>query len=825
MPNSPIQVVLNSGNFLTNRDIRPGGGLNKEFFENDAEFVNHKASVIKNLSDLSQNLAKNEFSDIGYAKLILKRSGLAKSHRPSRALLKDTPIVGAGDIGELYIEVTQDSVSKIIEKANESEDAVKYKDIKNKDEPVPAPSRVRSEIGAIDRIEPYTSGDKRSFSVEQGFKWLSDSRTGGSYMVELFEIPPVMSEWKSLSPEKSKLFQSFVDGIKALGQGVAAQRLIDTPGGYPMMNVRITQSLNAPDVQLLASSANAPKKGSLIDNRIERHSRLIDFLDKHPLVKKIHLPPIIKRSNLLRKRPALDQAIIPSPIKNKSYPKVAVIDGGVSNVLKSWIVDSWDFLSPTHRGEDHGTFIAGLVVAGNQFNGTEICPELDGCHIVDLDIFPDDSNFSEYFNGVSGFMDELASAVKVLKERTGVKIFNFSMNVEQAVETNTYHPVAQKLDQIANENNVIFVISAGNTNKDDQRGEWSDSPVQALSTLAVARNDGIKVPAESVRNISVAALNPTGMGKIISHAPASYSCRGPGVRVGIKPDFAHIGGSGVAHEDLGYGLFSISPSGKIIDNCGTSFATPIVAKMLASLDHAIEGEVSRETLSALAIHHAQLPEVLKAKEFDNVVRHLVGFGMPSHTEEVLNGGDNQITLVFSATLKKDKAMRFNFTWPNSLVKNGKCVGAAKLTLVSNPPLDYRHGVEFVRVNLDAHLKQEKPDGKFSSKLEPIYLPEEKSHGLSESGLIDYSLKWSPIKAYYKAFKRGVGTSTNWRIDINYLLRDKEEMPDEGVDFTAILTISDPEKEALVFNDMRQTLSAIGVEVADIKTAARVLTRI
>ena len=50
------------------------------------------------------------------------------------------------------------------------------------------------------------------------------------------------------------------------------------------------------------------------------------------------------------------------------------------------------------------------------------------------------------------------------------------------------------------------------------------------------------------------------------------------------------------------------------------------------------------------------------------------------------------------------------------------------------------------------------------------------------------------------------------------------MPDDGVPFTAILTISDPEGAQPVFNDLRQTLMALGVQIADIHTAARITPR-
>ena len=60
---------------------------------------------------------------------------------------------------------------------------------------------------------------------------------------------------------------------------------------------------------------------------------------------------------------------------------------------------------------------------------------------------------------------------------------------------------------------------------------------------------------------------------------------------------------------------------------------------------------------------------------------------------------------------------------------------------------------------------------------------------------------------------------------DYLTRAGEEMPEEGVPFTAILTISDPKAERPVFNDLRQSLQAIGTRIADIRTAARITPRV
>ncbi|MCB1530703.1 MAG: hypothetical protein H6853_03720 [Rhodospirillales bacterium] len=132
MPNSPIQIVLNTDNFIESWD-RTGGGPNKDFYaNNDAEFVQHKQKISSQLSDIKKNQVENEFSEISYAKLVLKQSGLAKSHRPTKALFKrdTTPVVGAGDLGELFIELDPSRIDKVTERIQQAEEFTNWKEDK-----------------------------------------------------------------------------------------------------------------------------------------------------------------------------------------------------------------------------------------------------------------------------------------------------------------------------------------------------------------------------------------------------------------------------------------------------------------------------------------------------------------------------------------------------------------------------------------------------------------------------------------------------------------------------------------------------------------------
>jgi hypothetical protein len=826
MANSPVQIVLNSDAFIEALENNVGGSYKDFFAGNDNEFIEHRDNIQNQLNEIKSMQLVSSFAKVSYAKVTLKQKALAKSHRPTSQIFKKdvAPVIGAGDLGELFVELTPESIDKINNKVGQVETETRYKEKNGKN--VPNPSKLRSEIGAIEQIIPYTASDKRNFSIKEAVEWLSNPQTGGSYVVELFEAPPARQNWDLLSRHKFDLFDSFFRGLENLGKGVFVFRITTGQGSAIVFGIKLEDSNSAPVIQLYPSST-AGKSGDKksIDINLDRHNQLLEYLGNHPLIKKITLPPIITQSSTVNSKVIGEDFTIPNPDNNDSYPKLCVVDGGVSDVYGDWIEDRWGLISNSDKDEHHGTFIAGLAIFGQQLNGKAICREIDGCKIIDLDILPRADKYSSYYSKPLEFFNELETAVQELKARTGVRIFNFSLNIEEHASTTGYSTPAQILDKIAEENDVVFVISAGNTHPRDMRREWPSDHFDALKILAYSRNDGIKKPAESCRNISVTALNPPHIEGIVPYALSNYSCRGPGLRVGLKPDFAHIGGSGTSHPTLGHGLLSLDPTSKIVDGCGTSYAAPNVAKTLASLDHSIEGVVSRETLIALGIHHAVLPESLGDKKLRNVTKHLVGFGIPNGSEDILNGNPSAITLVFANRAVSGHKMSFKFSWPSSLVKDGKCFGHAKLTIVSTPQFDYRFGSEFVRINIDAALRQLQKDGNYKGRLNAIYTPEDGDGSLYEKDQIEHSFKWSPVKVYEKAFARGVGPSTEWKLDVEYLSRDGVAMPTAGVPFTAILTISDPNSEEPVFNDMRQMLQSLGVQTVDIKTAARIVSRV
>lgn len=848
---SPLQIILNDRDYQEARDAG-GGGPKKDFFANrDREFRGHKKALISQLAAITRTLENQAQSqgDIGYLKVILRRDAWAKSHRPVTALFKPARVtlVGGGDLGEMFFEARPPALRAIAADIAEAEPETRLKLDKVRNKMVPNPSAARSETGAIEKIELYGPRDRRSFSVEEAISWLARPMTGSAYYIELFDMPPPHSQLDAYDANRQKLYSTFLDGLASLGAGLTVQRLPVGGKPQPLISARLGRSAQPP--RLLLDSVAPPEHRrptdlAPFDQTIDRHRRLLAFLDHHPLVKHVDLPPVVVRTidgfkasaqaaaAESRAQPA--ELSIPTRNSTRTYPRIGVIDGGISPQLSDWVIHRWDLLDAADSDHTHGTFIGGLAVAGSALNGNEVCAEPDGAEIADIAVYPDDQNaaaFASYYpDGVLQFFDEVEYAMADAKARHGVRVFNMSLNIQHPAQRDRYSQFAARMDQIAEANDAILFLPTGNTGPQDLRPEWPANETQALVNLASARNDGLLMPAESVRNVTVAALNPPGVPTSLAYAPIRYSRRGPALRAGVKPDLAHVGGSGSPQSPSGHGLFSIRPDGSVCDGCGTSYATPIVAKTAAVLEHSIEGTISRETLIGLLLHHAQMPALLRSKAIRSVARDLVGFGKPLSAREILEGDDHQITLVFASRLRKDQQIAFNFSWPPSLVdRDGRCRGAARLTLVSTPPLDPRFGSEFVRINIDAALQQEDFDNEdklhWKRRLDPIYLPGKAEAPVVEAERIEHGLKWSPVKAFARTMPNGVGKSSNWRLFVEYLTRAGEQVPENGVPFTAVLTISDPAREQPVFNDMRQSLQALGVRIEDIRTAARVATRI
>lgn len=184
VPNNPVQVVLNTKNYLVAPDPRRAGPA-KDFFEGrDQEFVEHRDKLLRQVTSIATAFERSNLS-AGVVKVSLNREALAKSHRPQRALFPSDkrPCVGASQLGELFYYVTKDGVGELEQEITAAEVETRLRKSETSKKEYAAPSYQRSDVGAVESIELPSAADKRNFGVEEAVRWLEDPRTSSAYFV------------------------------------------------------------------------------------------------------------------------------------------------------------------------------------------------------------------------------------------------------------------------------------------------------------------------------------------------------------------------------------------------------------------------------------------------------------------------------------------------------------------------------------------------------------------------------------------------------------------------------------------------------------------
>ncbi|MFM0715935.1 S8 family peptidase [Paraburkholderia strydomiana] len=802
MAHNPVQIVLNAQDYVRKADVNPGGSIKDFYAGRNADFVDHRDNLqaqVLGLREAAQNIGAG---DVFYAHVELQADAWAKSHRPIKKIFPPSQqvYVGGGKLGSMVVELTPNDIPRIAATVASAEAEVA--DVANKEGEIkPKPTRTRGEVGAIKSIRPYGVADRRGFSLDVASRWLADPRTGGAYYVETF-VSPKSIESRSSRPLKLRGEQAlarFEQRLAALNLPIEISRVADEWIHASIYVVKISPAV--------AGDANRARAV---------HAALLGLLDNEPVVKAILLPPILQASRAGGEPAAVP--VLPAPEEGRSYPVVGIVDSGITGIptVGAWSAGSIDFLDMVGQDVSHGSFIAGLVCASDVLNPDAIFGE-GRCKFFDLGLHPTAAGtYEDYYpRGFIDFLEQLDAEIPAAKAH-GVRIFNMSLAVTTPVQHDGYSVFANMLDEIADKHDILFVLPSGNLDGALARPAWPTESNDALAMLAGYRfqgQDGIFQPADSIRALVIGALDPRNPdGKFV---PSQYTRRGPGPALGVKPDLAHVGGRFHQHS----GLCSISPDGAGVQSCGTSYASPLAAKTVAAVNHAIEGGISREALSALIVHHAEIPDGLNDENLKPVVKDFVGHGMPRAAAETLLVEDHEITMVFNGVLKNAQELRFQFAWPASLVdEDGGCSGKVKLTLVYRPPIDRAFGGEFVRINLDTYLRQEVVNPKtktasFKGRL--------KGDGMRrfEKELVQHGAKWWPVKVLADEFE-GVGHSSQWRLVIDPLARSNCTVPEEGIPFSAILTIASPDSVTPIFNEMRQQLQNSGAQISDIRTALR-----
>lgn len=850
----PVQVLVDTKRFITVEEPRPPRGKRDFYAGDDKGFVRHKTRMRGRLLDIAEAM-RSRGDPLGFIRVAMRDDALGKSYRPLGTLFRPAhgfAFVGTDRIGEMLFQATPGRLNELASIIDlRAEEMLRMVENEKTGQLEPRPSAYRAELGAISEIELHGSAERVSFSAEEAVHWFEQDGVIGNYIVELFRPHPGLAR-----DAVRASVESFKRSLLQLPSGV---RVRDFSAGAKSSELRVAGSpMVAMAIDLLADSRVKDVNHSLLGDappprgqpRVERlplfrpspersenpshHAALLEALAEQALVRSVDLAPIMESA------PAgvgttFRGARITPPTAGSSYPVVGVIDGGIKELkdLEQWCSGRAGLTAPEHRDTGHGTFIAGLIAAGSQLNSHLSLLLESGCKFYDIDIFPRKELRAQYFGGdLDYFFDLLDEAIRTAKNAHGARVFNLSFGVRTAGPRSGYSAVADRLDRLARDLDVILVVSAGNLPRGKSRPPWQKSAVSTVAMLAgYGGEQQISAPAEHFLGLTVGAINPPGIIGHEAELPTTYSRRGPGVGGARKPDLAHFGGAEpTALTGNRTGLASLTPTGDCEEQCGTSFAAPNAAATLATVDHRLGQQASRETLLALAIHRAKRCDALRHPTLRHVAREFVGFGLAPPADLLLTDEENAITLAFSEKLMPRRRLEFDFAWPECLVdSSGACRGTVDLTLAFTPPIDGDHKDEAMRIQLDAHLYQETVDPATGDLTWDSRLTQDGSgvpQGLpkTERYMLMAGLKWSPVKRYHVNMPRGRGKRSNWRLAVTSLSRAGAEHPLEGVPFTLLMTISDPKSGAPVHDELRSQLQNQGLTLTDIMVAHRVRAR-
>lgn len=720
----PIKLIN-----LRKEDIKKNqntGGEKKVFQEVTRDLREHFSGKVTEISKLFESRFQKYPNVPSVAKVKLRSDAIAKSHRPTSLFSTSTcPIIGVGQSDELYIEVTPNGLTQLAEKITSSTAKI-----------------TKANISTLDDITAYTPKDIIDNATFAKLKELNSKHL----KIKLFD------------------FHQHIANIEA--HKVLLNHLQDYDSE-------------------LVKTISYSKELIVYKVAISNLDHLYELADYGP-IRTISNFPLISHFQAMTSLAEPNELPEFIPIDGYDYPYVAVVDSGIREdhpQLKYWVERREDYVLPNEKNCEHGSFVGGIISYGDRIDGVKT--PFDGIKIIDIAAIP---NSDEKYGDVGALTED--DLVEILQETVPkysgkVKVWNLSLGTNQVCKDEAFSDLAIALDEIQDENDVIFVIAAGNY--EDKIRPWPPTDPNLF-------DDRLTTPGDSVRAITVGAIShiETEITKVFD--PSPFSRRGPGPNYIIKPELVDFGGTMSISPPSIKGVRSFDEYGNLHESVGTSYSTPRVASLLAKLYHYSGHPLSRNLAKALLIHSAVNPKTGNPPQRDEM--KYLGFGQPKGIIDILNCSESSLTMVFEGIIYPSTHIEItDFPFPQTLVEQNKCFGEIFMTLVYTPPVDARYGFEYCRSNIEVSLGTDKPKG-YSGEV-----PLERM-GEIEKELVENGFKWSPIKVYHRKFDRGIADH-QWMLKIYSQSRSNEIPAPQS--FALVITVSDPKGEKTVYNDISQQL--------------------
>lgn len=461
------------------------------------------------------------------------------------------------------------------------------------------------------------------------------------------------------------------------------------------------------------------KKPSLVLLRLNVNKDQAELLLNHRDVRSVDLPP---RVGLGIGHIQFDINNIPqisSPPADAA--KLVVLDTGLASghpLLAPAVADTQGFIGSnrdSHDDDGHGTFVSGIGLYGDikeKISQGQFIPELQ---LFSGRVFNNDSQSGDQIEFVEKRVED---AVKYFKSTYGCRVFNFSYgDLNKVYDGRHLKGLAYTLDRLSRELDVLFVVPTGNYSipndahlnypsyllSDDAR---LIDPATALNVLTVG---GLAFNTQSFD----AERNPNSIEEIViakGLEPSPFTRSGFSIGDAIKPDFVEEAGNAVVlrssssvRHKKGLGVLSLNSnftnSNPIIEDHGTSFASPKIANIAALVAEKFSNYSINLTRAILACHSSWPNPSLQLLNPDgnsagkNSLLRLLGYGRPSK-EALLNSTEQIITLFAEDSIENDRNQFYELPIPDDFWSPGRRERLISVALAYTPEtrttrLDYR----------------------------------------------------------------------------------------------------------------------------------------
>lgn len=499
--------------------------------------------------------------------------------------------------------------------------------------------------------------------------------------------------------------------------------------------------------------------------------------------------------------------------EEKEYINVGILDSGIEelDINRDWLLNE-NKLCYTEEEIDrfHGTMVSTVLLYGDQLIDS---PRTD---TVPVNIF--DATVYGFKNGRGTDEDELILNIKetVSKFHDKIKIWNLSLGSKVNIREDSFSDFAMVLDELQEKYNIIICKSAGNYNGEGNNKicNGADS-VLSLVVGSIANKKSFS---------DIADINTTSPFSRIGRAPASI----------IKPDLVHYGGNCGADYKNATGVKTLDNFGNQRDVGGTSFSTPRVTGIIASIQQKLNTDVIDPILlKALIIHSATIPVEMNTFEDEDIIEQ-VGFGLPANTNEILKEFESKTTLVLRDKIKKKRYIEIlDFPYPKNLSNEDFFNGKITATLVFKPYLDQREGIEYCQSDINIEFGTYDKNGEMLNLLENEEDSNKKENSknilnksvyskrakMSENYLVQYKNKYYPVKKYIIDLDTMTNSNKNkyltknkkWYLKLNQLFREKIErefeshLEDLEQEFCLIISFEDKTNVKNVHDDVVKEL--------------------